>query len=756
MTGRARGWFASIAAWTVALVSLAAQAPAPPPGQQATRAVPRASVAAYLVVDLQTGRRLAVRRENLIGQPVAPGSIAKIATLIAALESHVVEPDTTFVCRRRTTIEGETINCSHPALGRPLTLAEALAHSCNYSFASIASRLRREDLDRALVSLGLSPSDPAVPVPFAALGLRGVRATPEQLLTAFVRAVGAAAPGLPGAAPAKVADATRRVLVEGARGAADYGSAAVLKAHSLAGLAKTGTAPMPGGRYMGLVVALAPADRPTVGVVVAAPGGAGLDAAGVAADRLQEALVRPAAQNVEPVSEVQLRVGRATLSGRYEVETVGIEEYVARVVAAEAGPADGLEARRALAIVARTFALTNRDRHRAEGFDLCDLTHCQVVKRRPTSVSRHAAESTRGQVLRYGPGLATVYYTASCGGQTEKPGQIWKGAADLPYLPSRSEVECRAATRWTSEIPAAGLARALRSTGMKGQEIRNLWVRSRTTTGRAARIAVAGFDPQEIDGEAFRLAVGRTLGWQLLKSTFFNVTRTAEGYRFDGHGHGHGVGLCVMGSARAAAAGATAESILAIYFPGTIVGAAVVPDPRVEITVPAGAERDREAAADLARRFLKDAAARVSVTPPLAVSLVFHPTVESYLRATGQPWWTAAATQGTRVDLLPPSVLRQRGAFDRTLRHELAHIVIGDRLRDRPLWVREAAAMYVSKEITLGKDDAVQAARENRPCPSDDEMKHFASAEAMREAYMRAAACYVAQLAAGKKWDEIR
>jgi len=95
MTGRARGWFASIAAWTVALVSLAAQAPAPPPGQQATRAVPRASVAAYLVVDLQTGRRLAVRRENLIGQPVAPGSIAKIATLIAALESHVVEPDTT-------------------------------------------------------------------------------------------------------------------------------------------------------------------------------------------------------------------------------------------------------------------------------------------------------------------------------------------------------------------------------------------------------------------------------------------------------------------------------------------------------------------------------------------------------------------------------------------------------------------------------------------------------------------------------------
>jgi SpoIID/LytB domain protein len=749
---------AAVTAWAASVALAFAQAAAPAPGAAASRAVPRAAVPAYLVIDLQTGRRLAIRRENVLRTAVPPGSIAKIATLMAALDARVVTPGATFVCGRRTAVEGETVTCSHPSLGRPLTLAEAVAHSCNSAFASIASRLRREDFDRALGALGLPPSDPTVPVAIAGLGLRGVRATPAQLLNALVRAVLPLPPSAPAPGAGRAMDESRRVLLEGLRGSADYGTAAVIAAHGVTAFAKTGTAPMPGGRYMGLVVAIAPADHPTVGVVVVAPGAAGMDAAGVAADRLQEALARPAPQKAEPVVEVQLRIGRTKPSGRYEVETIGLEEYVARVVAAEAGPGAGPEAREALAVVARTYALANRDRHRGEGFDLCDLTHCQAVGR-ATSASRRSAEATRGQVLRYGANVASVYYTASCGGQSERPGQVWKGAADMPYLPSHSEDECRAASRWTSEIAAAGLVRALRVAGMKGQEIRNLWVRSRSATGRAARIAVTGFEPAEIDGEAFRLAVGRTLGWHLLKSTDFNVTRTASGYRFDGHGAGHGVGLCVMGATRQARAGAKAEAILAAYFPGTSLGAIALPEPRVDVTVPAGAERERTVVVDLVRRTLKDYATRLSVPAPSTVTLVFHPTVESYLRATGQPWWTAAATQGHKVDLLPPSVLRQRGTFERTLRHEIAHVITAERLRDRPFWVREAAAMYVSNEIPLSKDDAVEQAASDglrRTCPSDEEMRRFASADAMREAYARAAACYAEQLASGKRWDEIR
>ena len=336
---------ALLALCAAAAAPLAAQPPAPAQGQPASRAVPRAAVPAYLVVELQTGRRLAVRREDVLRTAVPPGSLANIATLLAAVESHAVEPGETFLCRRRTEIDGETIICSHPALGRPLTLAEALAHSCHSTFAAIASRLRREDFDRALVSLGLPPSDPAVSLVSAALGLRGVRATPEQMLNAFVRAVGA------GGGVKLAADASRPVLVEGLQGAATYGTAAAIKSHGVTALAKTGTAPIPGGRPVGLVVAVAPADRPTVGVVVVAPGAVGVDAVGVAADRLQEILVRTVAPKAEPIPEVQVRMGKSKASGRSEVETIGLEEYVARVVAADAVAGGGLEARKAEAVV---------------------------------------------------------------------------------------------------------------------------------------------------------------------------------------------------------------------------------------------------------------------------------------------------------------------------------------------------------------------------------------------------------------------
>ena len=62
--------------------------------------------------------------------------------------------------------------------------------------------------------------------------------------------------------------------------------------------------------------------------------------------------------------------------------------------------------------------------------------------------------------------------------------------------------------------------------------------------------------------------VGRTLGWQHIKSTSFELRRTRDGFLFSGHGYGHGVGLCVTGAARLAEHGRSAEAILARYFPG--------------------------------------------------------------------------------------------------------------------------------------------------------------------------------------------
>jgi SpoIID/LytB domain protein len=704
-------------------------------GQSAAAPPPSA---AFRVIELPSGRTLSSSRDQLLGTPVLPGSILKVATLIAALEAGVIRPDTRILCRRQIEIAGRRITCSHPDIGRPIGPAEALAHSCNFYFASLAARLPRGALDHVLGQLGLPPTTPSVPLASSALGLDGTRMSADKLLSAFVR--------LTTTPSVQMRDETRAVLMEGLRGAADYGTAAAFADRGISALAKTGTAPMPGGGYEGLVVAVSPAEHASRAVVVMAPGAAGADAARLAADLIGAQV---------------LRIGRARRGG-YDVETMPVEEYVSRVVSAEAASSSGPAALQALAIVARTFALGNLHRHERDGFDLCDLTHCQVIGQR-TKASDDAARATRGQVLFYQGKLATVYYTASCGGYSERPSAVWPGAADPPYLLARAEPECRAESLWQSEVPARDLQRALVAAGRRGQILRNLVVLDRSRSGRVSRLRIDGFEPAEMTGEDFRLAVGRTLGWQVLKSTLFDIERTAAGYRFRGSGRGHGVGLCVVGSARMAAGGRSASEILARYFPGTemraIVSGQAPPSPvEFEISLPAGEERERSRIEGLGRAALSEFSAKIGVPVPARVRLVFHPTVEAYTRASGQPWWTAGATRGQRVDFIPPTVLRERGMLERTLRHELAHVLTADRLKGRPIWVQEAVAMNLAGE-SFGEDDGPRKAGPGGPassCPADAEFREVRSAEQLRKLYRRAAACYAAQRAAGRRWDEIR
>jgi peptidoglycan hydrolase-like amidase len=95
----------------------------------------------------------------------------------------------------------------------------------------------------------------------------------------------------------------------------------------------------------------------------------------------------------------------------YTVRTMPLEEYVAGVLAGEAYPNSSPAALEALAITIRTYAIANRGRHAAEGFDLCDLTHCQVL-RKPTAATTRAAAATAGRILIYDGTPALVFYSA--------------------------------------------------------------------------------------------------------------------------------------------------------------------------------------------------------------------------------------------------------------------------------------------------------------------------------------------------------
>jgi hypothetical protein len=88
----------------------------------------------------------------------------------------------------------------------------------------------------------------------------------------------------------------------------------------------------------------------------------------------------------------------------------------------------------------------------------------------------------------------------------------------------------------------------------------------------------------------------------------------------------------------------------------------------------------------------RDDLARTLGVPPPRVTLRFHPTTDDYERATGQAWFTSGAIVNHELHLLPLLVLRDRGVLDRTIRHELVHLMADADLGTRPAWVREDAA----------------------------------------------------------------
>jgi hypothetical protein len=262
--------------------------------------------------------------------------------------------------------------------------------------------------------------------------------------------------------------------------------------------------------------------------------------------------------------------------------------------------------------------------------------------------------------------------------------------------------------------------------------LRDVRIVSRNRSGRVARLKLEGLRPEEISGQDLRVVVGRTLGWQYIKSTAFELRRQREVYRFTGHGSGHGVGMCVIGSAKLAERGVSAEAILARYFPGLDIsnspgirstsavkpgsdpgltpgrrsepGLAPVPKPApspILVSLPDDDEGQRQAIERQTLRARDELAATLGVPPPAPVTLRFHPTTDDYERVTGQPWFTSATIVHGELHLLPLAVLRDRGVLDRTLRHELVHLMTDSALGRRPVWVREGAAIYFAGEPAI-------------------------------------------------------
>jgi len=426
--------------------------------------------------------------------------------------------------------------------------------------------------------------------------------------------------------------------------------------------------------------------------------------------------------------------------------TLPIESYVERVVASESSAADSPESLKALAIVARSFALHQKHGH-AE-YDLCDSTHCQLLHWAGNLERRGAAHaatlSTSGQTLWFHGQRAEVWFHQNCGGRTASPAEVWPGHKPMPWLASRTDSYCtaRGAREWSAEISLSDLSRALAADGLVRPGWKSLTVARR---GESGRVVTLRADSVEIPAEEFRLAVGRALGWNRILSNWFELSRQTDRFFFHGRGSGHGVGLCQAGAAAMAASGRSSSQILAQYFSGATVAdensglswqAVRAPGFTLETLDPADA-----AYLSLLSRSLAEAESRSGLKPAGQFTVRAFASTPAFRDVTLAPGWVAAFTEGDWIGTQPLRTLAARKILVSVLRHEFLHALVeGKSSANAPLWLREGLVEAWSGEpAASGQQPAMKISEVDRA------LTHAAS-EAQSAAAHRTAGWYAARL----------
>ena len=252
------------------------------------------------------------------------------------------------------------------------------------------------------------------------------------------------------------------------------------------------------------------------------------------------------------------------------VNELRLEEYLVGVLRAEAGEKWPLEALRAQAIVARTYAAYHRTIAGTRPYHIVASTaHQQYFGRVPASSPIWGAvRETTGQVLLWEGDVFPAFYHTESGGYTEDPRTVFAARS----MPALKAVRCEFSAGsphyyWALDLKLTDLAEILRRNDVAVGSVVAIDVSERTPSLRAAAVTVHGTrGTVRLRGNDFR----RMIGYDTFKSTLFAVAVDAQMARFSGRGYGHGVGMCQWGAKGMAEQGHTARQILEFYYPGTV------------------------------------------------------------------------------------------------------------------------------------------------------------------------------------------
>lgn len=327
------------------------------------------------------------------------------------------------------------------------------------------------------------------------------------------------------------------------------------------------------------------------------------------------------------ISSIERNYGTPVYAGRIEIlrdsggliviNDVNLETYLYSVVPSEMPASYEMEALKAQAVCARSYAYRQimLNGYASYGAHVDDSVSYQVYNNLMTDNKViQAVNETTGQVLKFGEEVAATYYfSTSCGYTTNET--IWKNGLEensyisgkllndsMEKLDLRNEENFRqfilneeyetydsgeAWYRWDMTVPAEHISDTICSMEDIG-DVKNIEVTERNDGGVVHKVLITGEDGElEITYEhAIRVALngkGETIkrtygkdaaGGTMLPSGFFVIDRVEEdgeltGFRFRGGGFGHGAGMSQNGANHMAEAGKTYEEILGLFYEGT-------------------------------------------------------------------------------------------------------------------------------------------------------------------------------------------
>ena len=180
------------------------------------------------------------------------------------------------------------------------------------------------------------------------------------------------------------------------------------------------------------------------------------------------------------------------------INVVDLEDYVKCVIPWEMSKDWPVEALKAQAVCARTYAVC-QTKHRAQGFDICATTHCQVYQGTAASGANSdaAVDQTAGEFLYYSGRLVqeAVYYSSN-GGASEDSLNVWGN--DVGYLKGKIDpYEGKIASiipryNWSTTFTASELTTLLNNRGYGIGTVKNAYVSAYTDTGNVYSVTFTG------------------------------------------------------------------------------------------------------------------------------------------------------------------------------------------------------------------------------------------------------------------------